>query len=97
MHALFLKNIHINAMNKQELIEQLKVIIKPYTTNTDAYEALDENTDFIKDLNINSANLVDIVLDIEEQFNIVIENEDMERMLDVKTAVEIIDTKLAAK
>jgi acyl carrier protein len=84
-------------MNKQELIEQLKVIIKPYTTNTDAYEALDENTDFIKDLNINSANLVDIVLDIEEQFNIVIENEDMERMLDVKTAVEIIDTKLAAK
>jgi len=84
-------------MNKEQLIEQLKVIIKPYTTNTDAYEALDENTDFIKDLNINSANLVDIVLDIEEQFNIVIENEDMERMLDVKTAVEIIDTKLAAK
>jgi acyl carrier protein len=84
-------------MNKEQLIEQLKVIIKPYTTNTEAYESLDENTDFIKDLNINSANLVDIVLDIEEQFNIVIENEDMERMLDVKTAVEIIDTKLAAK
>jgi acyl carrier protein len=97
MHALFLKNIHNNAMNKEQLIEQLKVIIKPYTTNTEAYESLDENTDFIKDLNINSANLVDIVLDIEEQFNIVIENEDMERMLDVKTAVEIIDTKLAAK
>jgi len=84
-------------MNKDQLIEQLKVIIKPYTTNTDAYKSLDENTDFIKDLNINSANLVDIVLDIEEQFDIVIENEDMERMLDVKTAVEIIDTKLAAK
>jgi acyl carrier protein len=97
MHALSLKNININAMNKEQLIEQLKIIIKPYTTNKDAYESLDENTDFIKDLNINSANLVDIVLDIEEQFNIVIENEDMERMLDVKTAVEIIDTKLAAK
>jgi acyl carrier protein len=84
-------------MNKEQLIEQLKIIIKPYTTNKDAYESLDENTDFVKDLNINSANLVDIVLDIEEQFNIVIENEDMERMLDVKTSVEIIDTKLAAK
>lgn len=84
-------------MNKEQLIEQLKVIIKPYTINTEAYESLDENTDFIKDLNINSANLVDIVLDIEEQFNIVIENEDMERMLDVKTAVKIIDTKLAGK
>jgi len=84
-------------MNKQELIEKLKVIVKPYTTNTEAYQNLNENTDFIKDLKINSANLVDIVLDVEEQFNVVIENEDMERMLDIKTAVEIIETKLAAK
>lgn len=84
-------------MNKEELIAKLKVIIKPYTSNTEAYDNLTENTDFIKDLGINSANLVDIVLDIEENFDIVIENTDMERMLDVKTAVEIIDTKLAAK
>jgi acyl carrier protein len=84
-------------MNKEQLIAKLKVIIKPYTTNTEAYDKLTENTDFINDLNINSANLVDIVLDIEEAFNIVIENTDMERMLDVKTSVEIIETKLAAK
>ena len=84
-------------MNKEDLIAKLKVIVKPYTTNTVAYDSLNENTDFINDLNINSANLVDIVLDIEEAFDIVIENADMERMLDVKTAVEIIETKLAAK
>jgi len=84
-------------MNKEELITKLKVIIKPYTTNLDAYDNLTENTDFINDLAINSANLVDIVLDIEEGFDVVIDNVDMERMLDVKTAVEIIETKLAAK
>lgn len=84
-------------MNKEELTAQLKVIIKPYTTNMDAYENFTEDTDFIKDLNINSANLVDIILDIEEAFDIVIENTDMERMLNVKTSVAIIETKLAAK
>ena len=84
-------------MNQQELIEKLKIIVKPYTTNSEAYQNLNENTDFIKDLKINSANLVDIVLDVEEQFDIIIENEDMERMLNIKTAVEIIETKLAAK
>ena len=84
-------------MNKEELIAKLKVIIRPYTTNTDAYENLTEDTDFINDLSINSANLVDIILDIEEEFDVVIDNTDMERMLDVKTAVEIIATKLAAK
>ena len=96
MPVYYLKNIKIN-MNKEELITKLKVIIKPYTSNTEAHDNLTENTDFIKDLEINSANLVDIVLDIEENFDIVIDNTDMERMLDVKTAVEIIETKLAEK
>ena len=84
-------------MNKDELITKLKTIIKPYTTNTDAYDNLTEETDFINDLNINSANLVDIILDIEEAFDIVIDNPEMERMLDVKSAVEIIETKLSSK
>ncbi|UWY27360.1 phosphopantetheine-binding protein [Flavobacterium sp. TR2] len=84
-------------MDRQELIARLKVIIKPFAANEEAFENLTEETDFIKDLNINSANLVDIVLDIEENFNVVIDNTDMERMLNVKTAVEIIETKLAEK
>nr|WP_199002906.1 acyl carrier protein [Flavobacterium sp. ASV13] len=84
-------------MNKEELITKLKLIIKPYTTNTEAYDNLTENTDFINDLNINSANLVDIVLDIEESFDIIIDNADMQRMLNVKAAVEIIGAKLAEK
>lgn len=84
-------------MDRQELTARLKVIIKPFVTNMEAYNNLTEETDFIKDLNINSANLVDIVLDLEENFNIVIDNTDMERMLDVKTALEIIETKLAEK
>ncbi|WP_166923179.1 acyl carrier protein [Flavobacterium poyangense] len=82
-------------MSKEEIIAQLKMIVKPYTTNADAYETLNENTDFINDLNINSANLVDIILDIEESFNLIIDNTDMERMINVKATVEIIATKLA--
>jgi acyl carrier protein len=84
-------------MDRKELTEKLKVIIKPYAANTEAYDNLTEETDFIKDLNINSANLVDIVLDLEENFDIVIDNTDMERMLNVKAVLEIIETKLAAK
>lgn len=84
-------------MDRQTLIDKLKTIVKPYTHNEEAYTNLTEDTDFINDLKINSANLVDIILDIEEAFDIVIDNTEMERMLDVKTAVEIIETKLAEK
>ena len=84
-------------MNKQETIEKLKTIVKPYIQNQEAFDNLTESTDFISDLKINSANLVDVILDIEEQFDIAIDNESMERMLNVKVALEIIETKLSEK
>jgi acyl carrier protein len=84
-------------MNKEETILKLKSIVKPYIKNQEAFENLSENTDFINDLKINSANLVDVILDIEEVFDIVIDNASMERMLDVKSALAIIETKLAEK
>lgn len=84
-------------MNREELIDALRPIIAPYTANDDAFGSLSENTDFIHDLQINSANLVDIVLDIEEKFDIIIDNFDMERMLNVKAAIDIIASKLQMK
>ncbi|MFV8332946.1 phosphopantetheine-binding protein [Flavobacterium sp.] len=84
-------------MNKEQTLQELKSIIKPYIQNQEAFEVLTEDTDFINDLKINSANLVDVILDIEEKYNIVIDNESMERMVNVKAALEIIDTKLASK
>ncbi len=84
-------------MDKHEIIEKLKSIIKPYVKDDTAFENLNENTDFISDLRINSANLVDIILDIEEVFDIVIDNQSMEKMLDVKTTLSIIETKLTEK
>ena len=84
-------------MDKKEIILKLKSIIKPYIKNQEAFDNLTESTDFITDLQINSANLVDVILDIEEEFNIIIDNQSMERMLDIKSAMEIIEAKLSEK
>lgn len=84
-------------MNQQEILEKLKAIVKPFVKNEEAFNNLSEETDFITDLNINSANLVDIVLDTEEAFDIEIDNASMEKMLTIKAALEIINTKLAEK
>ncbi|KOY51669.1 acyl carrier protein [Polaribacter dokdonensis] len=84
-------------MTKEALIAKLKEIIKPYVQDEQAFNNLSEDTDFIKDLKINSANLVDVVLDVEDEFDIEIDNDSMEKMLSVKAAIEIIEAKLAAK
>jgi len=84
-------------MKKEDLIATLKKIVKPYIQNEEAFENLSENTDFIKDLKINSANLVDVILDVEDEFDIIVDNESMEKMLTVKAALEIIEAKLSEK
>ncbi len=81
-------------MNKEQLIAKLKPIIEPYVQDEEAFKDLSEDTDFVDDLKINSANLVDIILDIEDEFDIRLENEDMEQMLNVKSAISIITSKL---
>ena len=81
-------------MKPEELIAKLKKIIMPYVQDEEAFKKLSSETDFIRDLKINSANLVDIVLDVEDEFNIKIENDDMEKMISVEGAMGIINTRL---
>ena len=83
-------------MTKEVLIIKLKVIVKPYIQDEEAFKNLTEETDFINDLKINSANLVDVILDVEDEFNIEIDNDSMEKMLSVKAAMQIIEEKLSA-
>jgi len=83
-------------MNKTELINSLKEIVKPYVQDEAAFQNLTEDTNFIDDLKINSANLVDIVLDVEDKFDIHIEDDAMENMLTVKGAMDIIMDKIDA-
>jgi acyl carrier protein len=84
-------------MDREATIEQLKSIVKPYAQNEEAFKNLTEDTDFINDLKINSANLVDVILDIEEKFDLIIDNQSMEKMVNVKAAIGIIEAELSKK
>ena len=84
-------------MDREEIISRLKPIVATYAKDKEALENITEETDFINDLKINSANLVDVVLDIEEEFDIEIDDEAMERMLNVSAAITVIEIKLQEK
>lgn len=84
-------------MKKEEYVEKLKVIVKPYIQDQEAFENLTEETDFVKDLKINSANLIDVILDVEDEFDIIVDDDSMEEMLSVKKAIAVVERKLAEK
>jgi acyl carrier protein len=57
---------------------------------------IDEGTHLIDDLNVNSARLVDIILETEERFNIAIDDESADRLHTVGDAINLIMEKSAA-
>ncbi len=80
-------------MDEKEKYEKLKHIVKIYLPDDVSIGDVNLNSNFTTELNINSANLVDIVLDVEDEFDIRLENEDMDGMQTVKDALAIIDKK----
>lgn len=84
-------------MTEKEIQQKLKTIISPYVQNEVNFKILSPDSEFIRDLEINSANLVDVVLDVEDEFDIELDNEEMEKMLTVKASMEIIQKKLLHK
>lgn len=84
-------------MEEKALNTRLKDIVAPYAQNKEGLKEFNDSTHFIQDLEVNSANLVDIILDVEDEFDIEVDNDSMEGMLTVKDAKNIIRLKMQEK
>ncbi len=82
-------------MTSDEIYDLLEPIIKTYLPEDVSAIDINRSSDLTRELNINSAHLVDIVLDIEDKFNIEFKNEDMEKLRNVNDAILLIQQKIA--
>ena len=81
-------------MDRVAILNELKKVLAPYTEDKAMLEGINEQTDLIKDLKINSANLVDIIIDAESQYNIEIDFDAAEKMYNVGNCIDVIAEKL---
>ena len=84
-------------MNIKEIQEQLYPIIRKYLPEEVKPEDITPEKDLLKDLQINSAYLVDIIIAIEETFDIAIEDDLLPNMNTVQESIDIIVDKIAEK
>jgi len=84
-------------MTRTEILDELKKVISPYTVNKEQLANIDEQTDLIKDLKINSANLVDIIIDAEAKYDIEIDYDSADKMVNVGTCIDVISEKINQK
>ena len=81
-------------MSQEEIFEQVVKILTPYVKNQQALDTIQAKTHILDELKVNSARLVDVVLEFEDAFDIEIADEDVDQVETVGSAVELIQSKL---
>lgn len=81
-------------MTSEEIYLKIQPIISAYLPEDVSPDNISKTSDLTSELNINSAHLVDIILDIEDGFNIEFKNEDMESLRNINDAILIIQQKV---
>ena len=76
----------------QEVMNKVVEILRPFVKNTDALNGISMETSILKDLRVNSARLVDIVLEIEDAFGIAVSDEQADQVKTVGDAVTLISS-----
>lgn len=77
-------------MDTQEVFKKIVEILTPFAKNEEALSNVTMETSIQEDLEVNSARLVDIVLEIEDGFDIEISDDDADQVATVGDAVNLI-------
>ncbi len=80
-------------MTSNEIYAKLKPIIKGYLPHDVSLAEITRESDLTKDMNINSAHLIDIVLDVEDEFGVEFKNEDLEKLRNLNDVIIMIEQK----
>ena len=81
-------------MDQSAVMEGVVKILTPWVKNEDALGAVSMETNILDDLKVNSARLVDVVIAFEDEFDIEIDDEDVDTVNTVGDAVQLISSKL---
>jgi acyl carrier protein len=82
-------------MEKAEITQKVIDILRGYVKDASLLEKATAETHIIKDLKVNSARLVDIIIKCEDVFGATIEDDDADRITTIGDAVELIYQRAA--
>jgi acyl carrier protein len=83
-------------MDKQQIFNDVVGIIKDYVKDESKLENVSMETSILDDLKVNSARLVDIIIQFEDTFDIEIDDDDADNIRSIGDAVNYIAGRVGA-
>lgn len=81
-------------MDQNEIFKKVSQIVEPFAKNKDALKEISLQSNFLKDLQVSSSRLVDIILAIEDTFGVEVADKEADKVHTVGDAVTLIAAKL---
>lgn len=81
-------------MSEKEIFDKVVKILQPYIRNEAALKDIAHKTNIVTDLQVNSSRLVDIILAMEDEFDIEIADDEADKVETVGAAVDMIKGKI---
>jgi len=91
---MILEQKGLGDMEESAVMEGVVKILTPWVKNEDALQGVSMETNILDDLKVNSARLVDVVIAFEDEFDIEIDDEDVDTVNTVGDAVRLISSKV---
>jgi acyl carrier protein len=82
-------------MSEEQITAKFIEILRGYVKDPALLEKATKDTHILKDLKVNSARLVDIIIKCEDVFGTTIEDDEADRIATIGDAVKIIQAKAA--
>ena len=81
-------------LSEKEVFEKVVNIVKRFAKDQEALAQVNNDTKILADLKVNSARLVDVILDLETQFDLEVGDDEADR---VRTVGDVVHMILAKK
>jgi acyl carrier protein len=77
-------------MDRKEVFDQVVAILRPFVKNPSALASLGDDTAILRDLKVNSARLVEVLIRIQGRFDIDVDDDEAEKVRTIGDAVALI-------
>jgi acyl carrier protein len=81
-------------MDEQKIFTEITGILKNYTKDIALLEKATPETHILKDLKVNSARLVDVIIRCEDVFGVTIDDDEADKIRTIGDAIALVKKKL---
>jgi acyl carrier protein len=81
-------------MDEQQIFTEITGILKNYTKDAALLDKATAETHILKDLKVNSARLVDVIIRCEDVFGVTIDDDEADKIRTIGDAIALVKKKL---